>query len=164
MTIFDRTHFLTNSRIKQLLAAAAADHELQYLYWYIEAKVPAKLTGTKAPQLQAASWPGMWIPVVAVGDDPAVSRHWAELLTECFRASNRGMEFGLGLTMDELLAEKRVYEWGEAVFDNVCVCCGGVWQASTVGLELCPPCEERALAIKVVDGEGDDGEAEQASG
>lgn len=132
MSIFDRTHFLSNSRIRQLLAAAAADNELSYLYWYVEAKVPGRLSGTGRPQLQAASWPGPWIPVLPVGD-PAISRHWADLLVECFRVSNPGIEFGLGLTMDELLFDKRAYAWGEERWDNVCVCCGAVFVASTLG-------------------------------
>lgn len=140
VSIFDRTHFLSNNRLKQLLTAAAADGELGRLYWYVEAKVPARLTGTGRIQLQAASWPGMWIPVIAVGADPVISRHWIDLLVEIFKASNPGIEFGAGLTMDDLLFDKRAYEWDDPCWDNVCDRCGAVFPSTTIGVKLCAWC------------------------
>lgn len=151
-TIFDRTHFLSKSQMQRILDAAAVENELHLIYWFVEAKLPSALSPTGRPQLQAASFPDKWIPVVAVGPAPATSRHYADLLVECFKASNRGIEFGLGLTMAELLTNYRCYEWGDLCWDNVCVICGAVTKGSTVGVELCPDCEQRERLIVIVEG------------
>jgi hypothetical protein len=141
-TIFDRTHFTPRKKLDRLIALATQAGDLPTLYWYVEAKVPGRMTTTGKPQLQAASWPDVWIPVLAVGPDPEISRHYIEILLEAFRASNsgQGIEFGLGLTAIDQLDGKRCYEWGDACWDCVCVVCGGVFQETTPAVEICDEC------------------------
>lgn len=146
-TVFDRTHFQSRNQLQRILDGAAAKGELDLLYWFVEAKLPGARSTTGRPQLQAASWPGKWIPLVAVTENPQTSRHYAELLTECFRTSNRGIEFGLALTAADIAERYRCYEWGDRCWDNVCVVCGAVVVDTTVGVDLCERCAVGAILI-----------------
>jgi len=151
MSLFSRTHFQPGKALDRLLAGAKQAGELDRLYWMVEIKVAAKLAGTKQPVIAAASWPFGWVPLVPVADDPALSRHYADLLLECIRTGNRGrlIECGLALTSTDVIEQGgyQVYEWGEPVWDCVCVDCGRVWQSTTVSEEVCNECQsERVLS------------------
>jgi len=141
-TIFARTHFTARKHLERLIELTTKAGDLGTLYWYVEAKLPGRMTSTGKPQLQAASWPDVWIPVIPVGPDPQISRHYIEILLEAFRASNggQGIEFGIGLTSIDQIETKKVYEWGEQRWDCICELCGAVFQETTVGIEICAEC------------------------
>ena len=138
-----RQQLATRRTLDRLLAGAGADGSLDSLYWFVEMKISPSLAGTRHPVVAACSYPVGWVPVVPVGSDPQLSRHYAEVLLECLKSSNRGrlIEFGLALTSDEVIAGGfRVYEWGEARWDCICVECGAVWQSTGAGEEICEVC------------------------
>lgn len=140
----ERSQLTTRSGLDRLLAAAIAQGQLPSLYWFVEMKLSPSLAGGKHPIVSACAWPRGWVPMVAVGPDPGISRHYADLLLECLKSENRGklIEFGLGLTNSAKLAAARfpAYEWGEVRWDCVCVYCGAVWQSTTAGEEVCEGC------------------------
>jgi hypothetical protein len=120
----------------------------------VEIKVAAKLAGSKAPVIAAASYPLGWVPVIQVGVDPALSRHEAELLLECLKMGNRGrlIDFALSLTSAEIVQAGgyQVYEWGDACWDCVCALCGAVWRSTGLNEAVCeacqPPTDNRGLS------------------
>lgn len=131
--------------IDKLLAEHAA--HLDKLLWYVEVKWPCNRTASGRAQLLAASHPGKWIPMIWVGADPAVSREYAELLLEFFKASNQGQgfEFGLGLIdVDKVADYSATYEWGAVEWDCVCKLCGGVFQSTNSGAARCAGCIQGA--------------------
>ena len=131
MSILERTYLTTNAELKKLLAHATRTHTLHTLYWFVEVKLPGSKTRSGKPVLQAASWPKTWVPVIPVGDDPEISRCWAELLKALFEAGNRGTgcEHALALTDKGRLDGLEWYEWGD-VWDCVCGECGAVFASS----------------------------------
>lgn len=106
---------------KRILASAGERGELDTLAWFVEMR-------TGPIQYAGAPWPGALVPVVAVGDDPEISRQWAEILAALFQTANRGREFALALTTWDLLESTGVqwYEWGMTAFDVVCEGCGAI--------------------------------------
>ena len=149
-TIFGRTHFTTRRQLDNILAGAAAKGELDQLFWFIEMKLPGTMTTTGKTELAATHWPGKWVPIIPVGDDPYISRIWAELLATFFRLSNPGMEFGLALTAADLAQQYACYEWGDPRWDNICAVCGAVMVDNALGVDLCEVCAERSGSIVVV--------------
>lgn len=140
----ERTHLHTNKNLERIIDGARRLGELDQLYWMVEVKISASLAGTKQPVIAAASWPLGWVPVVPVGCDPQLSRHYAEILLECLKTSNRGrlIDFGLALTNRGIIEQGgyQVYEWGELRWDCVCVACGAVWATTGVSEEMCDEC------------------------
>lgn len=150
MSLFNRTHLHPAKALDRLLDGAKQAGELDRLYWMVEVKVAAALAGTKQPVIAAASWPLGWVPLVPVGNDPALSRHYADLLLECIKTGNRGrlIDCGLALTSTDVIEQGgyQVYEWGEPVWDCVCAQCGRVWQSTTISEEVCTECQS-ALSL-----------------
>ena len=142
--MIERTHLTTGSALKRLLAEQIAAGNLADLFWFVEMRLPPSLAGGTHPIISACAWPRGWVPVVAVGPDPVVSRHYADLLLECIHTANRGraIEFGLSLTTGQRIAAGGfpAYDWGDAVWDCVCAECGRVWGSTTVGDEVCEEC------------------------
>lgn len=112
----ERTHLHPTKALERIIDGAARMGELDRLFWMVEIKVAAKLAGTKQPVIAAASYPLGWVPVVAVGSDPKRSRHYID---------------GGGY---------QAYEWGDALWDCVCVACGAVWASTGIGEEVCGEC------------------------
>lgn len=111
----------TKTMQRRVLDAASERGELSTLAWFVEMRIGAV-------QHAGAPWPGSLVPVVAVGDDPEISRQWAEVLAELFKTANRSKEFAVALTTWDLLESTGVrwYEWGERSFDIVCEGCGAI--------------------------------------
>lgn len=103
------------------------------LFWYIEACLPGRV------HLSAAH-PSVFVPVVRVAPDPEISRHWAHLLAELFRAGNPPtVSYEPALTHSEALERVPWYEWGDMpVVDVVCRCCGCVEQVDCELLAMSP--------------------------
>jgi hypothetical protein len=142
----ERNTLQSKRTLDRILAGAAAAGELGRLYWFVEMRVSPSLSGFKQHIIAAAAYPAGWVPVVRVGDDPAISRHYAETLCECLRTGNRGrlLEFGLALTDQDIIDDGfQVYEWGAAMWDCICVECGAVWQSTTAADEVCRGCYEK---------------------
>lgn len=141
-----RTTLTTRSALNRLLAEAIAAGDLPNLYWFVEMRISPTLAGDKHPVISACAWPAGWVPVVAVGPDPVVSRHWADILLECMKSGNRGrlIEFGLALTTTQRMAAGRfpAYAWGEVRWDCVCVACGAVWVSTGINEEVCEECRK----------------------
>lgn len=106
---------------KKLLAGARSVGEIDKLYWYIEVDAPGGRS-------HLAGYPGRWVPVVPVGNDPEASRRIAGLVAEFFRLSNDPRLSYTECLMDaQQLADYRWYIWTESVpVDAVCVDCAGV--------------------------------------
>ena len=137
-----RATLTSRSTIKRLLAAAQAADELDTLFWFVEMRISPTLAGGRQHTIAAAAYPIGWVPVVPVGD-PAISRHYADLLLECMKSANRGrlIEFGLALTSADVVSEGfQIYEWGDRRWDCVCVACGAVWVATGTYEEICVQC------------------------
>ena len=142
----ERTHLHTNANLTRIIDGARRMGELDRLYWMVEIKIAAALAGTKQPVIAAASYPLGWVPVVKVGCDPKLSRHYAEILLECLKSANRGrlIDFGLALTSTDVIdaGGYQAYEWGELLWDCVCVECGAVWSNTGVGEQVCEGCHK----------------------
>ena len=110
----------TRSFQQRILAAAAATG-YHGLHWYIEAKVSHSL-------IVAVCWPPDWVPLISVGPDPVVSRHYADILRELVASNSErdGTEFAVALTHDEALGQlgTQHYTFGEQ--DHVCPWCAVV--------------------------------------
>lgn len=39
-----------------------------------------------------------------------------------------------------IIAGQRTYQWGEPIWDCICVHCGAVWPSTTPAEEICPTC------------------------
>lgn len=143
----ERTHLHTTKNLERIIDGARRMGELDQLYWMVEIKVAAALAGTKWPVIAAGSYPLGWVPVIRVGVDPVLSRHYAEILMACLKTANRGrlIDFGLALTTRGIIetGEYRIYEWGEPCWDCVCVVCGSVWCATGINEEVCEGCQRR---------------------
>lgn len=140
--IHERTHFATKTHLARILDGAKRVGELHLLYWMIEMKVSTSLTGGRQPTLAAATYPHGWVPLVGVAPDPELTRHHAELLLTLIKDANRGrpIEFGLTLTAADIIAGQRTYQWGDPIWDCICVYCGATWQSTTVADEVCTNC------------------------
>lgn len=142
----ERTHLQTTKNLDRIIDGAARMGEMDRLYWMVEIKIAAKLAGTKQAVIAAASWPLGWVPVVPVGSDPKLSRHYAEILLECLKSANRGrlIDFGLALTSTDVIdgGGYQAYEWGDLRWDCVCVECGAVWVSTGIGEEVCSECHK----------------------
>lgn len=128
----------------KILRAAAADGSLGDLWWFVEFDTPTRLVTTPAHRQPghlrpvahavAADYPARWIPCLPVAPDPIISQHYAEILLELFRTSNRGrgLTFALSLTTRDLLDDGfRWYEWGKDLpiaADPICPHCGAIGQ------------------------------------
>ena len=136
--MFTRTYLTTNTELNRMLDRARRDGFLSRLYWFIEVKLPGSKTRSGKPVLQAASWPKTYIPIIAVGDCPEISRNWAEILRAMFEDGNRGTgcEHALALTDAERLDGLDSYEFG-VEWDCVCAACGSVWQSTAANEEWC---------------------------
>ncbi len=122
---------------RRILDAAKRDGSLHTLYWHIEFRSPVSLL---PPWLKAqnpltgsvvfvASHPGKHIPVIPVGDDPAISMEYAELLRGWMWSRNRWVQdIGIALMPADLLSGLKWYEWGDRLppGDEFCRKCGGV--------------------------------------
>lgn len=143
----ERAHLHTNANLTRIIDGAARMGELDRLYWMVEIKIAAALAGTKQPVIAAASYPLGWVPVIAVGSDPRLSRHYAEILLECLKAANRGrlIDFGLALTSTDVISTGgyQAYEWGELLWDCVCKRCGAVWASTAANEKLCEGCRPK---------------------
>lgn len=122
---------------RRILDAAKRDGSLHTLYWHIESRAPASLLppsirppGTLVGSVVfVASHPGKHIPVIPVGDDPAVSVEYAELLRGWMHSRNRWVQdIGVALMPSDLLRGLKWYEWGDRLpaGDEFCRRCGGV--------------------------------------
>lgn len=140
--IQERTHLATKAQLDRILTGARHAGEMHLLYWMIEMKVSTSLTGGRHPTLAAATYPAGWIPLIPVAPDPAISRHYAEILLTLIKDANHGrpIEFGLTLTATDMVAGHRHYQWGDARWDCICTHCGAVWSSTTVAEEICPTC------------------------
>jgi len=90
------------------------------------------------------------VPVVPVGPDVEEQRHWAHLLLELFKESNRGrgMLFALALTDCDMLCDMlkgyRWYVYGEtppAAADVICGWCGEVFAPAVAHVCMQAPVE-----------------------
>jgi hypothetical protein len=137
--IHERTYLTTNTELHRMLDRAKRDGFLDSLYWFVEVKIPGAKTRGGKPVLQAACWPGAWVPVVPVGSEPEVSRHWAEILKAMFEEGNAGTgcEHALALTDAERLAGLDWYEFGSAVWDCICCECGAVFASTAANADWC---------------------------
>lgn len=138
---------------RKILDAAKRDGSLHTLYWHIEFRAPVSLL---PPWLKAqypltgsvvfvASHPGKCIPVIPVGDDPAVSMEYAEILKGWMHSRNRWVqEIGIALMPFDLLG-RQWYEWGDRLpaGDEFCRRCGGVGECV---------CEASRLALVAANG------------
>ncbi len=140
MTIFDRTYLTTKTEIAKILDTARRRNTLGQMYWFVEVKLPGSRTRSGKPVLQAAGWPQSHIPVIPVGCDPEISRHYAEMLKAFFEDGNRGLgiEHALALTNTERLDGLAWYEYGHE-WDCICGECGAVFR-STVANDVCCGC------------------------
>lgn len=86
-----------------MLDIARQRNTLTNLYW-----LPGSRTRSGKPVLQAH------IPVIPVGSDPEISRHYAEMLKVFFEDGNSGtgIEHALALTSAEKLVGMDWYEFG----------------------------------------------------
>lgn len=151
----ERDTLQSKKRLGRILADAQAAGELHQLYWFVEMRVSPSLSKLKRHIIAACAYPVGWVPVVPVGDDPTVSRHYAEALMECLKTGNRGrlLEFGLALTNQEIVDSGfQIYEWGAPVWDCVCAVCGAVWQSTTANEEICGGCYDRSATNRGADG------------
>jgi len=138
-----RTTLHTRRALDRLIAGETAAGTLGDLFWFVEMRIGPSLAGTKQPVVAAASYPLGWVPVVRVTADPLTSRHYADILVECLKAANRGrlIEFGLALTTQDVISDGfQVYEWGDGVWDCICVMCGAVWVSTGTNEEVCEKC------------------------
>ena len=122
---------------RKILDAAKRDGSLHELYWHVEFRSPVSLL---PPWLKAqkplmgsvvfvASHPGKHIPVIPVGDDPAISMEYAELLRGWMWSRNRWVQdIGIALMPADLLRGLKWYEWGDRLppGDEFCKRCGAV--------------------------------------
>lgn len=122
---------------RRILDAAKRDNTLHTLYWHIEFRSPVSLL---PPWLKAqnpltgsvvfvASHPGKHIPVIPVGDEPAISMEYAELLRGWMHSRNRWVQdIGIALMPADLLRGLKWYEWGDRLppGDEFCKRCGAV--------------------------------------
>lgn len=136
----ERTDLTNKAELARMIARAVAGGHLHRLYWFVQIKIPGSRTRSGRAEIVAASWPKDHIPVVPMGDDPEVSRCWAELVKAMFEDGNRGsgIEHALCLTDRETLAGADWYEWGQE-FDCVCETCGAVFRdtAANAGYSCC---------------------------
>ncbi len=123
----------TKAMQRKILDGAKAKGELDQLAWFVEMKMRLDHVG--------AAWPGNLVPVVPVGDDPEVSRAWAEILTALFEDANRGrgLEFTPALTTWDVLNQGTPWylfeAWAGA--DRVCPGCGAIGEDCLAIHELC---------------------------
>lgn len=85
---------------RRVMESARAKGMLDDLFWYIEIEITYS---RRAP----ACWPGIYIPVIPVGDDWQASSHVADLLASIFASRNggRGLLFSAALTSLEALRD-----------------------------------------------------------
>lgn len=133
-----RTYLTTPTELKRMIARAVAGGHLHRLYWFVQVKIPGSRTRRSRSEIVAASWPKDWIPVIAVGGDPEISRCWADVLLELFVQGNRGtgIEHALCLTDEATLGNADWYEWGR-VWDCVCAQCGAVFESTAANEDWC---------------------------
>lgn len=121
---------------RRVVEAAQAQGLLGDLFWYVEIEIGY---GRYAP----ACWPGVWVPVLPVGEDWEASSHVADVLAQIFAWHNagRGLVFRAALTNGEALAESGAtwYVWGEEgpPIDRVCGVCGAVTVVVAGGWAVC---------------------------
>lgn len=130
----------TRTEQRRILAAEQATGWAG-LVWFVAATPPGEDT-------YAAAFPARAIPVVPVGPDPEISRHWAHLLQELFRSAvgpdGAGWAFETRLTNGAGLERAGVvwYEWG--TLDVVCETCGAVgWESCGCESNVRVVCGER---------------------
>lgn len=136
MSIFARTALTTKTELSRMIARAVAGGHLHRLYWFVQVKLPSSRTRSGKAEIVAASWPKDHIPVIPLGDDPEVSRCWAELLLALFVDGNAGtgIEHALCLTDRATLGSADWYEFG-AEWDVVCEGCGAVFRDTAPNAE-----------------------------
>lgn len=137
-TILERTYLTTRTEVSKMLDIARQRNTLASLYWFVEVKLPGIRTRSGKPVLQAAGWPQAHIPVIPVGADPEVSRHYAEMLKAFFEDGNSGtgIEHALALTSAEKLVGMDWYEFGRE-WDCICAQCGAVFRSTVANDKWC---------------------------
>lgn len=140
MGIFARTNLTTKTELARMVARAVAGGHLAKLFWFVQVKLPSARTRSGKPEIVAASWPKDQIPVVAMGDDPEISRCWAEMIMEMFVDGNRGTgitrkDHALCLTDRATLGEADWYEFGGQEWDVICETCGAVFRDTAPNAE-----------------------------
>lgn len=167
------------SKVKRTIQWAKANGCLDKLYWYVECLLPPERTQSGDPVLQGADYPRNLVPVVPVGDNPALSLEWIEILAELFRQvdANEGIQFGVCVTDRETLGENTEwtgeyrpgvdfdwYVWGDATWDTICAVCGAVTPMPIPSCDVCDSCRASGAALfLVVDELEEQGQNEQSS-
>lgn len=99
-------------------------------------------------------FPRMLVPVICMACDEVESRHYADILRELFVLSNqgRGFDFAVEITdIHELQSGNwQWYEWGSAMWDCVCMVCGGVFCDTSPQVDICEGCRREKGYIKNV--------------
>lgn len=154
MSILDRTYFYSNRKLDEIIQQGIAAKDSHNLLWVIECKIPSKLTPDRKICLQAAVYPGNYIPAIPVGEDPVDSRDYAEWLLWSFRKANagRGIEYALLVTTRKIIHNvgAEYYEWGDPIWDNICQICGGVFKDTLIGMEICSCCKQEGFSTLVL--------------
>lgn len=152
---------MLQTRTFQQKVLAGAQGNYAGLHWYVEARVSHRL-------IVPVCWPDRWVPLVAVGNDPAISRQYVEILCALVASNSAhdGTEFNVALTHDEALhaAGTQWYAFGEQ--DHICRWCAAVgWGQCNCPSSL-PP--EDLLNFQLSGGsnadDGDCGAREQGAG
>ena len=135
---------------QQIIREAQRRGELAQLAWFIQGERRLSkserrgLTSEQiaAAQCRTASSPGQWVPYIAVGCQPWVSREWADMLAQMFAASNDEWKFSPALCLtSELDQIRQRYEFGDT-WDCICSVCGAVFQACWVDFDICEECSK----------------------
>lgn len=121
---------------RRYLDHAKAHNDLHQTYWYVN--------GSRGLFDFPAMYPGEYLPVIPVGDDPEESRHWAELMALVFKSANPSLQFEPYLTHVEALEQTGVawYEYPNSPvqFDGICSRCGQIIEWTTVAGACCGEC------------------------
>lgn len=133
---------------REIIATAQRNGTLSRLHWVIEMTWPYALAPghtsaeRHANRIATAVHPAKLAPAIPLGDDPATSRHYAELLAAVFACGNAGRAMSFEPVIADMAQHDDAawYVWGERVFDNVCALCGQVVESTTTGIDLCEEC------------------------
>lgn len=103
---------------RQILHQAARRGELHTLYWY-----PVETTGRR-DRAVTVGHADPAIPVIPVGNDPEISRHYAHLMIELIEMP--GAAFALDLTTADLLDQVGVPWFVFGDHDHICPSCAAI--------------------------------------
>lgn len=133
---------------REIIANAQRNGTLDRLHWVIEMTWPYALAPGRTiaekhrNRIGTAVHPAKLAPAIPLGTDPAISRHYAELLAAVFACGNAGRAMAFEPVIADMatIDDTAWYVWGERVFDNVCALCGQVVESTTTGIDLCEEC------------------------